>query len=56
MAYLTVKWGLKKQEWGINRGALLLPDGQQLMDNGKNEFVRSPMQQKERVKAQGLGR
>lgn len=43
LAYLTVKWGLKKQEWGITRGALLLPDGQILVDNGK-AFVRPPLE------------
>lgn len=41
---------VKKQEWGINRGSLMLPDGQYLEDTGKNMFVRHMVNGKERNK------
>ena len=38
--YMVATWLVKKQEWGLNRGSLMLPDGQYLEDTGKNMFVR----------------
>lgn len=52
--YMAAKWLVKKQEWGINRGSLMLPDGQLLADSGKNMFVRSVVMGRERSK--GLAR
>lgn len=52
--YMAAKWMVKKQEWGINRGSLLLPDGQYLEDTGKNMFVRPVIQGRE--KQRGLER
>ena len=54
--YMAAKWLVKKQEWGINRGSLMLPDGQYLEDTGKNMFVRPDMVQIAKEKHLGMSR
>lgn len=56
--YMAAMWMVKKQEWGINRGQMLLPNGEKI-DTKVLQYKRPPIggleNSRERVKI-GLAR